>query len=213
MSALAAEMPEFDPEAAPGSEGEDDGTAEVPTMDDEPKPYKVLATGKPNTLAEAFEVLKFPAEFHDPFLNLVGTDESAPAEVIAALPFGSYREAVANHLVLDDGRSASLFEQGRFYKFFKDLVKLLAPSPTSPASSSTVPLTSQSRLVEQSPGQPIVVTMADTEDKLFYKDYLDQTLPGSFKLLADDEIAQKNVFFGAFVVVRIFACLSWDGRF
>ena len=25
--------------------------------------------------------------------------------------------------------------------------------------------------------------------------------------------AQKNVFFGAFVVVRIFACLSWDGRF
>ena len=120
----------------------------------------------------------FPAEFHDPFLNLVGTDESAPPEVIAALPFGSYREAVANHLVLDDGRSASLFEQGRFYKFFKDLVKLLAPSPTSPASSSTVPLTSQS----QSPGQPIVVTMADTEDKLLYKDYLDQTLPGSFKL-------------------------------
>ena len=70
MSALAAEMPEFDPEAAPGSEGEDDGTAEVPTMDDEPKPYKVLATGKPNTLAEAFEVLKFPAEFHDPILEL-----------------------------------------------------------------------------------------------------------------------------------------------
>ena len=140
FAALAAEMPEFDPEAAPGSEGENDGMEAFPSLRDEPKPYNVLATGKPNTLAEAFEVLMFPTEFHDPFFNLVGAYADAPAEVIAALPFGTYREAVANHLVLEDGRSASLFEQGRFYKFFKDLVKLLAPCPTPPSSSSSVPL-------------------------------------------------------------------------
>ena len=184
FAALAAEMPEFDPEAAPGSEGENDGMEAFPSLRDEPKPYNVLATGKPNTLAEAFEVLMFPTEFHDPFFNLVGAYADAPAEVIAALPFGTYREAVANHLVLEDGRSASLFEQGRFYKFFKDLVKLLAPCPTPPPSSSSVPLGSQSA------GQPIVVTMAETEDKLLFRDYIDQTLPGSFKLLQDEEIAQ-----------------------
>ena len=150
--------------------------------------YKGSATDKPDTLAEAFDYFHFPVEYHAPFLDLVGTSAEAPAEVVASLPFGSYREAVANHLVLGDGRSATLFEQGRFYKFFKYLVRLFCVPPSSSPSSSTPvphPLSSSS-----SSQQPIVVTMADVDDKLYFKDYLDQTLTGRFELLHDNEISQ-----------------------
>ena len=194
---LAAELPEFDPEGAPGSEGEDEGLlGEEPRLADETpqhSTYKGPATGKPGTLAEAFSALSFPEEFHDAFLNLVGTNENAPPDVVVAVPFGSYREAVANHLVLGEGRAATLFEQGRFYTFFKDLCKLLAPAPSPPAaSSSSVPL-SLSHHPKSTPQQPIFVTMAEVEDKLLLKDYLDQTLPGNFKLLHDDEIAKLRL--------------------
>ena len=120
-------------------------------------------------------------------MNLVGTSPDAPAEVVASLPFGSFREAVANNLVLGDGRSATLFEQGRFYKFFKDLVRLFCAPPPTASSSTPVPHPLSSPSSSQ---QPIVVTMADAEDKLYFKDYLDQTLTGSFKLLHDSEISK-----------------------
>ena len=90
---LAAELPEFDPEGAPGSEGEDEGLlGEEPRLADETpqhSTYKGPATGKPGTLAEAFSALSFPEEFHDAFLNLVGTNEDAPPNVVVAVPFGS----------------------------------------------------------------------------------------------------------------------------
>ena len=138
FSVLAAELPEFNPDFAPGMEGMDEGASDsenpqiVKEEQHAPHDYKESATGKPSSLADAFEHFNFPAEFHDSFLNLVGTSSEAPAEIVASLPFDSYREAVANHLVLEDGRAATLFEQGRFYKFFKDLVRLFAaPAPLS----------------------------------------------------------------------------------
>ena len=154
--------------------------------------YKGSATDKPDTLAEAFDYFHFPVEYHAPFLDLVGTSAEAPAEVVASLPFGSYREAVANHLVLGDGRSATLFEQGRFYKFFKDLVRLFcAPPSSSPSSSTPVPHQVLQPLSSPSSSQqPILVTMADVDDRLYFKDYLDQTLTGRFALLHDSEISQ-----------------------
>ena len=119
--------------------------------------YKGSATDKSDSLAEAFDYFHFPVEYHDSFLNLVGTNADAPAEVVASLPFGSFREAVANNLVLGDGRSATLFEQGRFYKFFKDLVRLYCAPPLASSSSSSTPVP-HSLSSPSSSQQPIVTS-------------------------------------------------------
>ena len=142
MTSLAGELPTFDPALAPGRNGSEaeDASDMEPLAPETPTnkivtPFKhtVPATGKPDTLLEAFSILNFPEDLHEPFLNLVGTEDNADPSVVASLPFESFREAVSKDLVLEEGRSPTLFEQGRFYKFFKDLGKLLAPPATPPA--------------------------------------------------------------------------------
>ena len=105
FSPLLAEFPEFNPDEAPGAEELDEGALDTETPQHLVKEeqhashdYKGSATGKPESLEDAFEFFDFPAEYHDPFLNLVGTSSAAPAEVIASLPFGSYREEVVQVL-------------------------------------------------------------------------------------------------------------------
>ena len=105
------------------------------------------AAGKPSSLTEAFELLTFPENLREPLLNLVGTEGEADPSVIASLPFDDFREAVSSELVLADGSSPSLFQKGRFYKFFKDLLKLFA-DPVAPSSST---------LAVPAPAEPIVV--------------------------------------------------------
>ena len=127
-------------------------------------------------------MLNFPAELRDPLLNLVGAQESSEASVVASLPFDAFREAVSQDLYLESGDKPTLFQQGRFYKFFKDLTKALA-DPAPPSTSST-------------PGtaQPIVLTLPDTNNRLPLKDVLDQTMTGTFTVLPEKEIAdlRKN---------------------
>ena len=145
-------------------------------------PITVGATDQPSTLGEAFEKLTFPEELRDPLLNLIGADVSSDASFLAALPFESFRAAVATYLVLDNGGSPTLFQQGRVYKFFKDLANTFnAPAP----STSTLPSSSAS---------PIVLQLLDTHNKLQLRDYLDQTASGSFTLLSESEISalRKN---------------------
>ena len=88
------------------------------------------ATGKPSSLTEAFLMLTFPENLREPLLNLVGTDGDADPSVVASLPF-DFREAVSSELVLADGSTPTLFQKGRFFKFFKDLMKLFA-DPVAP---------------------------------------------------------------------------------
>ena len=71
-SPLAAELPEFNPEEAPGAMDMDDGNSdqdtpqqqivkeELPASHD----YKESAMGKPDSLAEAFDYFNFPVEYH-----------------------------------------------------------------------------------------------------------------------------------------------------
>ena len=195
FAALAAEFPAFDPELAPDAADADIDfpEQEEPELPALPLPEAakttVPADGKPSTLLDAFDVLCFPEHLHESFLNLVGANPSDDPSVVSALPFDVFREGVASELVLDDGRKPSLFEQGRFYKFFKDLAKLFSASPpsSSPAPSS-LPSSSTST-------QPIFVQVADTTHKLPLKDFLDQTLTGSFELLDHEEITKlRNRF-------------------
>ena len=95
-------------------------------------------------------------------------------------------EAVTTELYLGDGVRPSLFQQGRFYKFFKDLMKLVGPAAAPPSSSQ--------ELVATSAAHPFVLTIPDSSNKLPFRDVLDQTLTGTFTLLPESEIAalRKN---------------------
>ena len=83
-------------------------------------PRTVGAICRTSTLGTAFDSLNFPAELRDPLLNLVGAQETSEASVIASLPFDAFREAMSQDLYLESGDKPTLFQQGRFYKFFKD---------------------------------------------------------------------------------------------
>ena len=67
FSALADELPEFNPDFAPGLEGMDDGAFDsesqqiVKEEQHAPHDYKESATGKPDSLADAFVHFNFPA--------------------------------------------------------------------------------------------------------------------------------------------------------
>ena len=141
-------------------------------------PKTVGAMCQTSTLGEAFDALNFPAELRDPLLNLVGAQETSEASVIASLPFDAFREAVSQDLYLESGDKPTLFQQGRFYKFFKDLGKALAePAPPSaPTSSGTA--------------QPIVLTLPDTNNRIPLRDVLDQTMSGTFTVLPEKEISE-----------------------
>ena len=123
---LAAEMPEFNAEFAPGAtpakNPELDDAAEneplLPSatpglMTGKPPATPVGAPDKPSTLQEAFQSLDFPEDLQEPLLNLVGAELSSDASILAALPFDEFREAVAKDLVLNDGESPTLFQKGR----------------------------------------------------------------------------------------------------
>ena len=98
--------------------------------------------------------------------------------MIASLPFDAFREAMSQDLYLESGDKPTLFQQGRFYKFFKELGKALAdPAPTSaPTSSGTT--------------QSIVLSLQDTNNRTPFKDVLDQTMSGTFTLLSEKEISE-----------------------
>ena len=195
-SALAAELPEFDVLMAPGLNPTTpvNPAASAEVLSPPGIPAQTLPTtgnaevaksssttvgaslSQTSTLEDAFTAFAFPDDLRGPLLNLVGADENSEASILAALPFDTFREAVSKEVVLDSGMPPTLFQQGRFYKFFKDLNKALsAPPPpsTSPASSS----------------QPILLQLPDSSNKLPFKDYLDQTATGTFTLLSESEIS------------------------
>ena len=128
FAALVQEFAEFDPELAPGLADfesfpiDEEGHEAMPVP---PLPVAsettVPANSQPATLSDAFISLGFPEGLQESFLNLVGANASDDPLVVAALPFDVFREGVANDLVLEDGRKPSLFEQGCFYKLFKDV--------------------------------------------------------------------------------------------
>ena len=63
--------------------------------------------------------LAFPDDLRNPLLNMIGTDETSEASILAALPFDTFHQVVSNDVVLDSGLAPSLFQQGRFHKFCK----------------------------------------------------------------------------------------------
>ena len=192
---LASELPEFAADMAPGlavpNPAADLGTSIFAPPASNPVVVPPAGTGgssmttgdatcKPSSLNEAFLMLTFPENLREPLLNLVGADGDADPSVVASLPFDDFREAVSSELVLADGSTPTLFQKGRFYKFFKDLMKLFA-DPIAPSSTALVaapPSTS-----------PILLEMQDNSTKLYLKDFIDQTMPGTFTVLPESDIA------------------------
>ena len=128
---LAAQMPEFNAEFAPGANpvtnpvlhpdvAENESllpAATPPIITEKSAVTTVGAPDKPSTLTEAFQMLEFPEELQEPLLNLVGAELSSDAAVLAAIPFDEFREAVAKDLVLNDGETPTLCQKGRFFIF------------------------------------------------------------------------------------------------
>ena len=131
---LASELPEFAADMAPGLAATNPAAEMGTSIFAPPGSNPVVvppagtggslvttggAAGKPSSLTEAFELLTFPENLREPLLNLVGTEGEADPSVIASLPFDDFREAVSSELVLADGSTPSLFQNGRFYKSFQ----------------------------------------------------------------------------------------------
>ena len=147
MAGLAAELPEFNANAAPGP------LAENPVLPDTtifaPPPVFPAAeaslaipgdaTSKPSSLAEAFERLAFPEKLRESLLSMVGADVDDDPAVVAPLPFDVFRDAVTTELVLSDGSSPTLFEKGRLFKFFKDLMKIFSAPALFPIETFVQP--------------------------------------------------------------------------
>ena len=191
-SFLEQQLPEFDVRAAPG--GADPSleaaveekavlpTTIAPAITGKSPSTPVDATGKPSTLEEAFIQYEFPDELRDPLLNMVGAERSSDPAVLAAVPFEVFRSAVADDLVLEDGEAPTLFQKGRFFKFFKDLLKSCSAGVPSSSSSPSAPPPS---------APPIVLEVPNTAHRHQIRDFIDQTAgPESFELLTEEEIAQ-----------------------
>ena len=137
-----------------------------------------------------FEVdsLGLPEDPQDPPLNIVGAETSSDPSILASIPFDVFRDAVTEELVLNDGETPTLFQKGRFFKFFKDLMRSFpteAPGPSSTPSTSTAPV------------QPIVVHVADKPRGLPLRDWIDQTAGAeTFEVLPEADIAKlrQNYF-------------------
>ena len=138
QSMLQNEMPEFDVAAAPGAEtatpvNPRDALADsVPLSPGAPPEVSIFAPGgteavvteksspitvgalcQTSTLGEAFAFLAFPEELRDPFLNLVGAQESSEASIIAAVPFDVFRESVSADLYLENGEKTDPLSAGQ----------------------------------------------------------------------------------------------------
>ena len=129
-------MPDFEVGAAPGAKPAEKlelydvasdnehrlPTVSPPTITGKSPATTVGASSKPSTFGEAFCVLGLPDDLHDPLLNMVGADTSSDPSILASIPFDVFRDAVAEDLVLNDGEAPTLFQKGRFFKFFKGLM-------------------------------------------------------------------------------------------
>ena len=76
------------------------------------------------------------------------------------------------------GRPPTRIEKAKVSHLFKSLKSKADPPPVAVGKASAP--------------QPIVVNIASNDDKLVYKDYLDQTAKGSFNLLTTGELANMR---------------------
>ena len=137
------------------------------------------ATGKPETLMEAFDQFRFPRELRLGVMKLVGaTSEDDDPELLAYVPADVVQEGLSSW-VLEDGSTPTMFQVGHVHKFFKQIRRTFKePAPDLPPPTAPPP------------PQNIFVKLADDSEKLQLCDFIDQTVKGTFEVLPAAEIAQ-----------------------
>ena len=126
-------------------------------------------------------------------MEAVGSEDgSEEAEVAAHVPFETIVEALAT-MITNEGKTLTPLQKGHVAKFVKALRREFVDGVAVPA---LVP--------GPAVGQNIVLQMPDTSDKLQLKDYLGQTILGSFELLPAFELTQLR---------RNFVRTAWGGAY
>lgn len=144
------------------------------------------APDKPATLLDAFNHYRLPQPLRQSLLDLVGAEsEDDDPEILAHIPTETLEESVRGILI--DGAPPTPMQVGHIWKFLKHLRRCFNEPhlPTESPQAAPPPL------------QPIVVQVPNTDDKLLLRDYLDQTMSGSFDLLGTDELMRLRDRFEA----------------
>ena len=127
---------------------------------------------RPATLGIAFAAYGLSTPLRMALLKAFECDESESPEPFATTPDREVDEILEETLI-EDERPPSRIEKGHVRNFFRRLrEQLLAPPAAAPVQ----------------PSGPIQVMLPDTSDRQEYKDYLDQTLRGTFTMLPHKEL-------------------------
>ena len=171
--------------------GEDDAGEELgllgdvtllPTPDQGPVAGHVPEnTPRPQTVAVALATYGLSPLLGAALISTLGCSEEDSAEALADLPESELPKLTSDLLIGDELRPATYFEKGAVHTFFRKLRSSWAPAPLAPTAPKAPP-----------PATPIVLHMPDTSDRLEYRDFLEQTARGTFKMLPRADIKKLH---------------------
>ena len=164
------------------------GTAIAPVGGDgvaaplRPLPKALSAPNPPRgmTIQDAFMKYFLPETLQEYYLEVVGSEDgSEEAEVAAHVPPNTIFEGMDSYIT-NMGKPLTPLGKGHLAKFVKAMRRDFVDVPAvAPSIGTSAPV-----------AEPIVVQLPDTSDRQPFKDYIDQTIPGSFDVLSASEITQ-----------------------